>query len=100
MSNVDALQEETEITNAHQINYLLAQVDLLSELVDLYLEQGALAEEMVIEEQLKFSEARGQKSSIIAAKKSANLAKLTVLQAAATYQKIVIDYKSAIDQLL
>ena len=100
MSNVDALQEETEITNAHQINYLLAQVDLLSELVDLYLEQGTLAEEMVIEEQLKFSEARGQKSSIIAAKKSANLAKLTVLQAAATYQKIVIDYKSAIDQLL
>ncbi len=99
MSNVDALKDETKITMVQQINYLLAQVDLLSELVDLYLEQGALAEEMVVEEQLKFSEARGQKSLVIAAKKNANSANFTYLQAAATYQKIVIDYKSAIDQL-
>ena len=99
MDNVDAKKEEAIINSVQQINYLLAQVDLLSELVMLYLEQGALAEEMVIEEQIKFSEARGQKSLIIAAKSNANLANLTYLQAAATYQKIVIDYKSAIDQL-
>ena len=99
ISNNDAKKQEAEITSIQQINYLLAQVDLLSELVALYLEQGALAEEMVIEEQIKFSEARGQKSLVIAAKRNANLANLTYLQAAATYQKIVIDYKSAIDQL-
>ena len=99
IDNVDAKKQEAEITSVQQINYLLAQVDLLSELVTLYLEQGALAEEMVIEEQIKFGEARGQKSLVIAAKKNANLANLTYLQAAATYQKVVIDYKAAIDQL-
>ncbi len=72
---------------------------MLSELVTLYLEQGALANEKVIEEQTKYSEARGQKSLVIAAKKNANLANLTYVQAAATYQKIIIDYKAAIDQL-
>ena len=99
IDTIDAKKNEAEITNIHQINYLLAQVDLLSELVVLYLEQGSLAEEMVIEEQIKFSEARGQKSLVIAAKRNANLASLTYLQAAGTYQKIVIDYKAAIDQL-
>ena len=71
----------------------------MSELVVLYLEQGSLADEMVIEEQIKFGEARGQKSLVIAAKRNANLASLAYLQAAGTYQKIVIDYKAAIDQL-
>jgi outer membrane protein TolC len=99
IDNVDAKKKEVEITNVQQINYLLAQVDLLSELVVLYLEQGSLADEMVIEEQIKFGEARGQKSLVIAAKRNANLANLTYLQAAGTYQKIVIDYKAAIDQL-
>ena len=99
IDTIDAQKREAEITNIHQINYLLAQVDLLSELVVLYLEQGSLAEEMVIEEQIKFSEARGQKSLVIAAKRNANLANLTYLQAAGTYQKIVVDYKAAIDQL-
>jgi outer membrane protein len=99
IDTIDAKKNEAEITNIHQINYLLAQVDLLSELVVLYLEQGSLAEEMVIEEQIKFSEARGQKSLVIAAKRNANLANLTYLQAAGTYQKIVIDFKAAIDQL-
>jgi len=99
IDTIDAKKNEAEIANIHQINYLLAQVDLLSELVVLYLEQGSLAEEMVIEEQIKFSEARGQKSLVIAAKRNANLANLTYLQAAGTYQKIVIDYKAAIDQL-
>jgi len=99
MSDTDAKKREAEINSIQQINYLLAQVDLLTELVALYLEQGALAEEKVIEEQIKFSEARGQKSLVLAAKGSANLAKLNYLQAAGTYQKIVIDYKAAIDQL-
>ena len=97
--NSDAKKREAEINSIQQINYLLAQVDLLTELVALYLEQGALAEEKVIEEQIKFNEARGQKSLVLAAKSSANLANLTYLQAAGTYQKIVIDYKAAIDQL-
>ena len=65
-------KREAEINSIQQINYLLAQVDLLTELVALYLEQGALAEEKVIEEQIKFSEARGQKSLVLAAKSSAN----------------------------
>ena len=99
MSDIDAKQREAEINNIHQINYLLAQVDLLTELVALYLEQGALAEEKVIEEQIKFSEARGQKSLVLAAKINANAANLTYLQAAGSYQKIIIDYKAAIDQL-
>ncbi len=99
MSDIDAKKHEAEINSAQQINYLLAQIDLLTELVELYLEQGTLAEEKVIEEQIKFSEARGQKSLVLAAKINANLANLTYLQAAGTYQKIVIDYKAAIDQL-
>ena len=99
MSDIDAKRAEAEMNSIQQINYLLAQVDLLTELVELYLEQGALAEEKVIEEQIKFSEARGQKSLVLAAKINANQANLTYLQAAGTYQKIIIDYKAAIDQL-
>jgi outer membrane protein len=99
IATVNAQKREAEINDEYQINYLLAQIDLLSELVTLYLEQGALANEKVIEEQTKYSEARGQKSLVIAAQKNANLANLTYVQAAATYQKIIIDYKAAIDQL-
>jgi outer membrane protein len=99
ISDIEAKKRETEINSVQQINYLLAQVDLLTELVALYVEQGALAEEKVIEEQIKFSEARGQKSLVLAAKSSANLANRNYLQAAGSYQKIVINYKAAIDQL-
>ena len=99
IATINAQKREAEINDEYQINYLLAQIDLLSELVNLYLEQGVLANEKVIEEQTKYSEARGQKSSVIAAQKNANLANLTYVQAAATYQKIIIDYKAAIDQL-
>ncbi|MCS5588436.1 MAG: TolC family protein [Candidatus Thioglobus sp.] len=99
ISTINAQKREAEINDEYQINYLLAQIDLLSELVTLYLEQGSLANEKVIEEQTKYSEARGQKSLVIAAQKNANLANLNYVQAAATYQKIIIDYKAAIDQL-
>ena len=99
IATINAQKREAEINDEYQINYLLAQIDLLSELVTLYLEQGALANEKVIEEQTKYSEARGQMSLVIAAQKNANLANLTYVQAAATYQKIIIDYKAAIDQL-
>ena len=99
IATINAQKREAEINDEYQINYLLAQIDLLSELVALYLEQGALANEKVIEEQTKYNEARGQKSLVIAAQKNANLANLTYVQAAATYQKIIIDYKAAIDQL-
>jgi len=99
IDTINAQKREAEINDEYQINYLLAQIDLLSELVTLYLEQGALANEKVIEEQTKYNDARGQKSLVIAAQKNANLANLTYVQAAATYQKIIIDYKAAIDQL-
>ena len=99
IDTINAQKREAEINDEYQINYLLAQIDLLSELVTLYLEQGSLANEKVIEEQTKYSEARGQKSLVIAAQKNANLANLNYVQAAATYQKIIIDYKAAIDQL-
>ena len=99
IATINAQKREAEINDEYQINYLLAQIDLLSELVTLYLEQGALANEKVIEEQTKYNDARGQMSLVIAAKKNANLANLTYVQAAATYQKIIIDYKAAIDQL-
>jgi len=99
IATINAQKREAEINDEYQINYLLAQIDLLSELVTLYLEQGSLANEKVIEEQTKYSEARGQKSLVIAAQKNANLANLNYVQAAATYQKIIIDYKAAIDQL-
>ena len=99
IAKLDAQRRETEINSEQQINYLLAQIDLIAELVEITLEQGQLANEKVIEEKTKYDEARGQKSLLIAAQKNANLARLSSLQAAASYQKIVIDYRAAIDQL-
>ena len=96
---MDAQRRETEINSEQQINYLLAQIDLIAELVEITLEQGQLANEKVIEEKTKYDDARGQKSLVIAAQKNANLARLSSVQAAASYQKIVIDYQAAIDQL-
>ena len=99
IAKLDAQRRETEINSEQQINYLLAQIDLIAELVEITLEQGQLANEKVIEEKTKYDEARGQKSLLIAAQKNANLARISSLQAAASYQKIVIDYRAAIDQL-
>jgi len=99
MSQLDAQRRETEINSEQQISYLLAQIDLLAELVDISLEQGELANEKVIEEKTKYDDARGQKSLLIAAQKNANLARLSNVQAAASYQKIIIDYRAATDQL-
>jgi outer membrane protein TolC len=39
MSDIDAKRAEAEMNSIQQINYLLAQVDLLTELVELYLQQ-------------------------------------------------------------
>ena len=99
MSQLEAQRRETEINSEQQISYLLAQIDLLAELVDISLEQGELANEKVIEEKTKYDDARGQKSLLIAAQKNANLARLSNVQAAASYQKIIIDYRAATDQL-
>jgi len=99
IAQLDARRREGEIILKHQINYQLAQIDLLAELVEITLEQGELANEKVIEEKRKYDEARGQKSLLIAAQKNANLAKLSNLEAAASYQKIIIDYRAATDQL-
>ena len=96
---MDAQRRETELNLEQQINYLLAQIDLLSELVEISLEQGELANEKVVEEKIKYDDARGQKSLLIAAQKNANLARLTNIQTAASYQKIIIDYRAAVDQL-
>ena len=99
IAQLDAQRRETEINSEQQISYFLAQIDLLAELVDISLEQGELANEKVIEEKTKYDEARGQKSLLIAAQKNANLARLSNVQAAASYQKIIIDYRAATDQL-
>ena len=99
IAQLDAQRRETEINSEQQISYLLAQIDLLAELVEISLEQGELANEKVIEEKTKYDEARGQKSLLIAAQKNANLARLNNVQAAASYQKIIIDYRAATDQL-
>ena len=99
IAQLDAQRRETEINSKQQISYLLAQIDLLAELVEISLEQGELANEKVIEEKTKYDNARGQKSLLIAAQKNANLARLTNIQTAASYQKIIIDYQAAVDQL-
>ena len=99
IAQLDAQRREAEINSEHQISYLLAQIDLLAELVEITLEQGELANEKVIEEKTKYDQARGQKSLLIAAQKNANLARLSNVQAAASYQKIIIDYRAATDQL-
>jgi len=99
IAQLDAQRRETEINLEQQVSYLLAQIDLLAELVDISLEQGELANEKVIEEKTKYDNARGQKSLLIAAQKNANLARLSNLQTAASYQKIIIDYRAATDQL-
>lgn len=99
IAQLDAQRRETEINLEQQISYLLAQIDLLAELVDISLEQGELANEKVIEEKTKYDNARGQKSLLIAAQKNANLARLSNVQTAASYQKIIIDYRVATDQL-
>ena len=99
IAQLDAQRRETEINLEQQISYLLAQIDLLAELVDISLEQGELANEKVIEEKTKYDNARGQKSLLILAQKNANLARLSNVQTAASYQKIIIDYRVATDQL-
>jgi len=99
LAKLDAQRRETEINSEQQISYLLAQIDLLAELVEISLEQGELANEKVIEEKTKYDDARGQKMLLIAAQKNANLARLSNVQAAASYQKIIIDYRAATDQL-
>jgi len=99
IAQLDAQRRETEINLKQQISYLLAQIDLLADLVDISLEQGDLANKKVIEEKTKYDDARGQKSLLIAAQKNANLARLSNVQAAASYQKIIIDYRAATDQL-
>ena len=99
IAQLDAQRRETEMNLEQQISYLLAQIDLLAELVDISLEQGELANEKVIEEKTKYDNARGQKSLLIAAQKNANLARLSNVQTAASYQKIIIDYRAATDQL-
>ena len=76
IAQLDAQRRETEINSEQQISYLLAQIDLLAELVEISLEQGELANEKVIEEKTKYDDARGQKSLLIAAQKNANLARL------------------------
>ena len=99
LAQLDAQARETEINSEQQISYLLAQIDLLAELVEISLEQGELASQKVIEEKKKYDDARGQKSLLIAAQKNANLARLSNVQVAASYQKIIIDYRASTDQL-
>ena len=64
------------------------------------LEQKQIAEDKFREEELRYANARGQKSGLIGAEKSLNMMNLAYAQVAANYQKAVVEYRSAIDQLL
>jgi len=62
--------------------------------------QVQLSNQKIAEEAIKYKEARGQKSLLISAQKNANQTLLSSIQTAANYQKTIIDYRAAIDQLL
>ena len=64
------------------------------------LEQKQIAENKLREEKIRFENARGQKIWLIGAEKALNMASFAYAQVAASYQKTVVEYRSAIDQLL
>jgi hypothetical protein len=83
-----------------QIGTLASQVDLLSQMMQASLGQKQIAEDKLHEEELRYDNARGQKSWLIGAEKALNMTSFAYAQIAANYQKSVVEYRSAIDQLL
>jgi len=72
----------------------------LDELMTINAKQVQLSKQKIAEEAIKYKEARGQKSLLISAQKNANQTLLSSIQTATNYQKTIIDYRAAIDQLL
>ncbi len=100
IAQIDAQKSEKVIDTEQQINFLVSQINLLDELMAINAKQVQLANQKIAEEAIKYKEARGQKSLLIAAQKNANQAILGSLQTATNYQKTIIDYRATIDQLL
>jgi len=100
IAQIDAQKSEKVIDLEQQISFLVSQINLLNELMTINAKQVQLANQKIAEEAIKYKEARGQKSLLISAQKSANQALLSSLQTATNYQKTIIDYQASIDQLL
>ncbi len=100
LAQLNARQLEVEINTKQQINMLGAQVDLLAQMMQMSLEQKKFSEDKLREEEVRYNNARGQKSWLIGAEQALNMMNLSYAQAAASYQKTVVEYRSAIDRLL
>jgi len=100
LAHLKARQREVEVNVRQQINTLIAQVGLLGQMMQTSLEQKQIAEDKLYEEELRYENARGQKSWLIGAEKALNMMNLAYAQAAASYQKSVVEYHTVIDQLL
>ncbi len=100
ITQIDAQKSEKVIDIEQQISFLASQINLLDELMSINAKQVKLANQKIAEEAIKYKEARGQKSLLISAQKSANQALISSLQTATNYQKTIIDYRATIDQLL
>ncbi|HIF89151.1 MAG TPA: TolC family protein [Candidatus Thioglobus sp.] len=100
LARLNARQREVEVNIKQQISTLVSQVDLLSQMMQTSLAQMQIAEDKLAEEELRYNNARVQKSWLIGAEKSLNMANFAYAQVAASYQKTVVEYRSAIDQLL
>ncbi len=100
LAHLNARQREIAINTKQQINTLVLQINLLRKTMDINQSQVQVAEDKVLEEGLKFENARGQKSLLFSAQKALNLMKLSYAQTAANYQINVVEYRSVIDQLM
>lgn len=100
LARLNARQREVEINTKQQIGTLVLQVKFLRKTMEISQDQVQIAEDKVYEEDLKFENARGNKSLLISTQKALNLMKLAHAQTAANYQINVIEYRSTIDQLL
>ena len=100
ITQIDAQKSEKVIDIEQQISFLASQINLLDELMSINAKQVKLANQKIAEEAIKYKEARGQKSLLISAQKSANQALISSLQTATNYQKTIIDYRATIDHLL
>ena len=91
---------ENALNLSLQIDSVISRIGLQQQLVDIAHQQLQLSDAKLLESEEQFNKAMLQKSNVISAKKSVNLARFSHAQAAASLQKTVIDYLSLTDQLL
>lgn len=99
LARLNARQREVEINIKQQVGTLVSQMDLLSQMMRTSLEQKQIAEDKLSEEKTRYDDARGQKIWLIGAEKALNMTSFAYTQVAASYQKAVVEYRSAIDLL-